>query len=59
MHEGFKVHLANPPAIQKYKGLKHAHDESEAVWLADMLRLGIPQRYSYPREDRSMGIDLL
>ncbi len=53
MEEGFKVHLANPCAIQKYKGLKHADDESEAVWLADMLRLGIlPEGYIYPREDR-------
>jgi transposase len=53
MDAGFKVHLANPCAIQKYKGLKHADDESEAVWLADMLRLGIlPEGYIYPREDR-------
>jgi len=53
MEAGFKVHLANPCAIQKYKGLKHADDESEAVWLADMLRLGIlPEGYIYPREDR-------
>jgi transposase len=53
MEAGFKVHLANPSAIQKYKGLKHADDESEAIWLADMLRLGIlPEGYIYPREDR-------
>jgi transposase len=53
MDEGFKVHLANPSAIQKYKGLKHSDDESEAFWLADMLRLGIlPEGYIYPREDR-------
>jgi transposase len=53
MVAGFKVHLANPSAIQKYKGLKHADDESEAVWLADMLRLGIlPEGYICPREDR-------
>lgn len=53
MDAGFKVHLANPSAIQKYKGLKHSDDESEAFWLADMLRLGIlPEGYIYPREDR-------
>lgn len=53
MDAGFKVHLANPSAIQKYKVLKHSDDESEAFWLADMLRLGIlPEGYIYPREDR-------
>jgi transposase len=53
MDAGFKVHLANPSAIQKYKGLKHCDDNSDAVWLAEMLRLGIlPEGYIYPREDR-------
>ncbi len=59
MDAGFKVHLANPCAIEKYKGLKHADDKSDAVWLADMLRLGIlPEGYIYPRQDRSVR-DLL
>jgi transposase len=59
MDAGFKVHLANPSAIQKYKGLKHADDESEAIWLANMLRLRVlPEGYIYPREDRSIR-DLL
>ncbi len=59
MDAGFKVHLANPCAIEKYKGLKHADDKSDAVWLADMLRMGIlPEGYIYPREDRSVR-DLL
>lgn len=59
MDAGFKVHLANPCAIEKYKGLKHADDKSDAVWLADMLRLGIlPEGYIYPRQDRPIR-DLL
>lgn len=59
MEAGFKVHLANPCAIQKYSGLKHADDKSDAVWLANMLRLGIlPEGYIYPRQDRPVR-DLL
>ena len=43
---GYRVHLANPTAIQKYSGLKHADDQHDAFWLAEMLRLGIlPQGY--------------
>jgi transposase len=38
---GYRVHLANPSAIQKYSGLKHADDQHDAFWLAEMLRLGI------------------
>jgi transposase len=41
MEEGYKVYLANPSKIQKYSGLKHADDEDDAFWLAEMLRLGI------------------
>ena len=35
------VHLANTTAIQQYSGLKHADDNSDASWLAEMLRLNI------------------
>jgi transposase len=53
------VHLANPAAIQKYKGLKHADDRHDAGWLAEMLRLGIlPEGYIYPKEERPIR-DLL
>jgi len=56
---GFTVHLANPSRMQKYSGLKHADDKSDAVWLADMLRLGIlPEGYIYPQQDRPVR-DLL
>jgi len=59
MDHGYRVHLANPAAIQKYKGLKYADDEHDAFWLAEMLRLGIlPEGYIYPKEDRPVR-DLL
>jgi transposase len=59
MDSGYKVHLANPSAIQQYSGLKHADDKHDAFWLAEMLRLGIlPQGYIYPKEERPVR-DLL
>jgi transposase len=59
MDHGYRVHLANPAAIQKYTGLKYADDEHDAFWLAEMLRLGIlPEGYIYPKEDRPIR-DLL
>ena len=59
MAEGYKVHLANPSAIKKYEGLKHANDKDDAFWLAEMLRLHIlPEGYIYPKEDRPIR-DLL
>jgi transposase len=41
MEAGYKIHLANTTAIQQYSGLKHGDDDSDANWLANMLRLGI------------------
>nr|WP_236873497.1 transposase [Burkholderia sp. PAMC 26561] len=38
---GFTVHLANTTAIKKYDGLKHSGDETDARYLAHLLRLGI------------------
>ena len=59
MEGGYKVHLANPAAMQRYAGLKHAGDQHDAFWLAEMLRLGIlPEGYIYPKEDRPIR-DLL
>lgn len=53
------VHLANPAAIQQYKGLKYADDRHDAFWLAQMLSLGIlPEGYVYPRQERPVR-DLL
>jgi len=55
----FKVHLANPAAIQKYIGLKHSDDNHDAFWLAHLLRLGIlPEGYIYPKSERPIR-DLL
>jgi transposase len=59
MEEGYRVHLANPSAIQRYVGLKHADDKHDAFWLAEMLRLGIlPEGYIYPKGERPLR-DLL
>lgn len=57
--KGYKVHLANPAAIQQYDGLKFTNDQSDALWLANMLRLNIlPEGFIYPKEDRAVR-DLL
>ena len=59
MASGYRVHLANTTAIEQYKGLKHPDDESDARWLAHLLRLGIlPEGYIYPKEERAVR-DLL
>jgi transposase len=39
MEAGYRVHLANPAAIQQYSGLKYTNDPSDARWLAHLLRL--------------------
>ncbi len=49
----YNVLLANPAAMQQYKGLKRVDDKHDAFWLAHMARLGIiPQGYIYPKEKR-------
>lgn len=59
MEQGYRVHLANPAAIQQYTGLKHSDDRHDAFWLAEMLRLAIlPEGYIYPKEERPVR-DLL
>jgi transposase len=59
MEHGYRVHLANPAAIQQYEGLKHVDDERDAIWLANLLRLGIlPEGYIYPKRERPVR-DLL
>jgi transposase len=59
MDHGYHVHLANPAAIQQYEGLKHVDDQRDALWLANLLRLGIlPEGYIYPKQDRPVR-DLL
>lgn len=59
MENGYKMHLANPAAIQQYEGLKYANDKHDAFWLSKMLKLGIlPEGYIYPQETRGVR-DLL
>lgn len=59
MDKGHKVHLANTAAIQQYEGLKYTDDNSDARWLAHILRLGVlPQGYIYPKAERAVR-DLL
>jgi transposase len=59
MAEGYAVHLANPSAIQQYRGMKHVDDKHDAFWLAEMLRLDIlPEGYIYPKDERPIR-DLL
>jgi transposase len=51
----FPVQLANPAKIQQYSGLKRTGDSSDALWLAEMLRLGIlPTGYIYPKQQRAV-----
>lgn len=59
MDAGYAVHLANTAAIKQYEGLKHTDDESDARWLAHLLRLGVlPTGYIYPKASRPLR-DLL
>ena len=52
---GYRVHLANTSAIQQYSGLKYTDDESDARWLATMLRLGLlPEGHICPRKERGV-----
>ncbi len=59
MEKGHVMHLANTAAIQQYQGLKYTDDDSDARWLAQMLRLGLlPEGYIYPKKERAVR-DLL
>jgi transposase len=59
MEADYRVHLANPAAIQQYSGLKCSDDHADARWLAHLLRLGVlPTGYIYPKADRAVR-DLL
>jgi transposase len=50
---GYPVRLANPAGMEAYSGLKQTNDETDALWIAEMLRLGIlPCGYIYPKAER-------
>ena len=55
MEAGYRVHLANPAAMQQYNGLKYTDDHSDARWLAHLLRLGVLPRILYPRPQSRAG----
>tara|TARA_R110002110_G_scaffold415560_1_gene650672 strand:+ start:7233 stop:7844 length:612 start_codon:yes stop_codon:yes gene_type:complete len=51
--KGYSVHLANTLAIQQHNGIKHTDDETDARFLAHLLRLDIlPTGFIYPKEMR-------
>jgi transposase len=53
------MHLVNTTAIKPYSGLKHTDDRHDALWLAELLRLGVlPEGYIMPKEVRGLR-DLL
>jgi len=52
---GYKVHLANVTANVQYSGIKCTGDESDAMWLANLLRLNILSTgHIYPKEKRGL-----
>jgi transposase len=59
IEHGYPMHLANTLAIQQYNGLKYTSDETDARFLAHLLRLNIlPTGYIYPKALRQVR-DLL
>src|SRR2546426_6337048 len=55
MEADYRVHLANPAAMQQYSGLKYTDDHSDARWLAHLLRLGVlPEGYISPKAARAV-----
>lgn len=56
---GYPVQLANPSAMDQYSGLKKTDDDSDAVFITELLRLSIlPTGWICPPEDRALR-DLL
>lgn len=52
---GYKVHLAHVSANIQYSGIKCTGDESDALWLANLLRLNILSTgHIYPKEKRGI-----
>ena len=59
MEHDYNALLINTVAVQQYSGLKHTDDQSDAFWLAHLMRLGIlPTGYIYPKKERAVR-DLL
>lgn len=52
---GYRVYLANTAAMKRYEGLKYSDDDSDAAYLAHLLRLGIlPTGYICPVKERAL-----
>jgi transposase len=52
---GYRVHLANTTAMKRYEGIKHSGDETDAAYLAHLLRLKIlPTGYICPPAERAV-----
>ena len=52
---GYRVHLANTAAMKRYEGLKYSDDDTDAAYLAHLLRLGIlPTGYICPVKQRAL-----
>ena len=52
---GYRTLLANPLAMEPYRGLKHQDDKYDAGWMAELLRLGIlPRSHRYRRRWRGV-----
>lgn len=52
---GYKVYLANVSANVQYSGIKCTGDESDSLWLANLLRLNILSTgHIYPKEKRGI-----
>ncbi len=51
----YPVRLANPAKMDQYGGIKVTNDETDAGWIAEMMRLDIlPEAYVYPVEIRPL-----
>jgi len=51
---GYTVELANPSAMEQYNGLKNSNDNSDAAFIAELMRLRIlPKGWICPPEDRA------
>ena len=57
MEAGYGVHLANTAAIVQYSGLNNSDDDTDAAWLAKLLRLGLlPEAISTRRPSERCAI---
>lgn len=52
---GYPMQMVNTLAVPQYAGLKHGDDDTDALHLANLMRLGLlPTAYIYPREQRPL-----